>query len=115
MQVELRGGSERHPDTLQIHTGINYIRSKGKPLYNFAPSSVALNMDDQGSSICPITSSPAGSAGAISPACCQPIMLKYISPDPLQQSGGLWRVSEGGRLPETGGFAIFGLDADPEV
>lgn len=37
MQIELIGGSRRHPDIQKIHTGIEYVRAKGKPVYNFVP------------------------------------------------------------------------------
>ena len=33
MQVELTGGSQKHPDTWQIHTLANYLDAKGKTVY----------------------------------------------------------------------------------
>lgn len=108
MQVELTGGSQRHPDTRQIHTGINYIDASGKPVYSFAPTVLSQasrcqnnlhDMSGQSASM-DITSLSSRSidktaADNFKP---QPAVLRYLSPDPLVQAGGLYRVSERGSL-----------------
>lgn len=109
MQVELHGGSQRHPDTQQFHTGISYIRATGTPVYNFELVSRTDASHDQASSTLndpsdtcekdACTDAASSSTIAITSANqSQPDVLRYIKYDNLVETGGLHANSERGRL-----------------
>ena len=113
MQVELHGGSQRHPDTQQFHTGISYIRATGTPVYNFelvsradashneAMASSILNdpNDTCEQHACPDLDIASSSTIATTSVNQSPAdVLRYIKYDNLVQAGGLHANSERGRL-----------------
>ena len=109
MQVQLNGGSQRHPDTQQYHTGISYIRATGTPVYNFELVSWADASHDQPSRILDdlsnkceqhvCTDAPGSSIIATRSANQSwAVALRYIKYDDLVQTGGLRAKSERGRL-----------------
>ena len=124
LQVEVSGGEQRHPDTHKIHTGISYIRARGTPVYNFAPaalpaasgaSTCSVNRENtsgrcnrtalpNSSSVVAVDTTPADQP--------QPAVLKYTKSDPLVQAGGLFNVSERGRLME---ISLDRLDLESEM
>lgn len=109
VQVELAGGNQRHPITQQFHTGLNYVQASGTPVYNFEVSALADASHDQASTFAndpqdeqnACTDVPHSSAVATTSAMAnlpQPVLLRYITIDPLVQAGGLHARSERGRL-----------------
>ena len=97
-------------DGQSFMTGIQYIKVVGTPLYNFLGRS-ATTIEDAlselhisrppGLSLCSTqhTLDPLLLAGRKPASSPQAVVLEYISPDPLIEEGGLYRVSEMGRLP----------------
>lgn len=128
LQVEVSGGEQRHPDTHKIHTGISYIRARGTPVYNFAPAALPAALPAaSGASTCSVnrentsgrcnrTALPNSSsvvAVDTTPADQpQPAVLKYTKSDPLVQAGGLFNVSERGRLMK---ISLDRLDLESEM
>lgn len=113
VQVELDGGSQRHPDTQQFHTGLNYIKASGTPVYNFGIGTLADAAHDEASICaddpqdaceeiaCTDVSRSSAAADETTSAMAdlpQPVVLRYITRDSLVQIGGLYARSERGRL-----------------
>ena len=112
MQVELSGGSQRHPDTQHYHTGISYIRATGTPVYNFQLVASADASSDQAAadasndhasrilddSYYSCEQQHACTVATTSANQSRGVVLRYIKHDNLVQTGGLHAKSERGRL-----------------
>ena len=90
--------------------GIRYVKVVGTPLYNFTCQLVAdlpveaqmckLSMRDPGPSAPQfgLNQQVSGVSDILPIPHCQGAVLEYILQDPLVKAGGLYRVSERGRL-----------------
>ena len=105
LQVKLCGGGKTAQQ--QYQAGIQYVKVVGTPLYNFACQLVAdppprFGQNQQVSGVSDPLPTPKGA------------VLEYISQDPLVHAGGLYQVSERGRLTQqawSGEDASDGSDA----